>query len=889
MKTIYLVDGSAFIHRAFHVVRDLSNSRGLPTNAIFGFTKMMLKLVADKKPEYAAMVFDAKGPTFRHDMFQDYKANRSAMDEALVVQIPYIKDVTRAFNMPMLEMQGFEADDLIGALARQAEEAGFMVVMVTSDKDFNQLVTHKSVVWDPMKDETRTVESIKETTGLEPQSLIEVMALSGDTSDNIPGVAGIGPKTAIALIQEFGSLEGVYENIDAITKKKQKENLLKFKEEAYLSRKLVTIDTHSPVDFNPEFFLLSEPDSPKLAKLFSELEFRDLVKAYPVKTDLSKKEYIAITKAEDLKTLAANLEKAGIFAVDTETTGIDPMRAALVGMSFSYEPDKAYYVPCAHDYFGAPDHLSVKEAVDILGPVLANPKIAKVGQNIKYDWIILARHGVDLQGVFFDTMVASYLLNPSHRSHGLDQIAMDLLNHRMISYEEVCGKGAKAITFNQVPLEQAVPYACEDADVTFQIFGILKPKLEENGLLELFETMEMPLVSVLVKMEMEGITVDPDQLQALSTEFQIELEKSEKEIYLMAGEEFNIASPQQLGQILFEKLGLPTQKKTKKKTGYSTDVNVLTTLASKHELPALILRHRTVAKLKSTYVDALASLIHPETGRVHTSFNQNVTATGRLSSSNPNLQNIPIRTPEGKRIREAFVPRPGWEMLCADYSQIELRILAHLSQDKFLIELFQQGEDIHTRTASEVFELFPEFVTDEMRRQAKAINFGIIYGMGAFRLSNEIGVSRKTAQRYIDNYFISYKGVKEFIDRTIAQAHETGMTKTLAGRTRPLPDINAKNRVLQEAAERIAVNTPIQGTAADLIKIAMIRVQNALEEKGMQTKMLLTVHDELVFESPPEEIFQAQILAEQLMEGVWDMDVELKVNIESGKSWAEAH
>ncbi|SHJ15091.1 DNA polymerase I [Desulfatibacillum alkenivorans DSM 16219] len=889
MKTIYLVDGSAYIHRAFHAVRNLSNSKGLPTNAVFGFTNMMLKLVNDKKPEYAAMVFDAKGPTFRHEIFKDYKANRPPMDEALAVQIPYIKDITEAFNMPMLEMQGYEADDLIGTLAKKAEEQGFMVVMVTGDKDFNQLVTHKSVVWDPMKDETRTVESITEKTGLPPDKVIEIMALSGDSSDNIPGVPGIGPKTAIALIQEFGSLEGVYEGVETITKKKQKENLQTYKDDALLSHKLVTIATDAPVEFDPEKLRIQEPDSQKLAKLFSELEFRDLSKAYPVKTDLSKKEYTALTTEEDLKALAESLEKAGVFALDTETTGLDPMRASLVGMSFSFEADKAFYVPCTHDYLGAPDQVGVEKALEILEPVLSNPEIKKIGQNIKYDWIVLARHGADLQGVAFDTMVASYLLNPSHRSHGLDQIAMELLEHRMISYEEVCGKGAKAITFNQVPLEKAVPYACEDADVTFQIYGLLQPKLEKNELLELFETVEMPLVGVLVKMEMEGITVDSDQLQALSREFQGELESAEKEIYQLAGEEFNIASPQQLGHILFEKLGLPVQKKTKKKTGYSTDVNVLTTLASKHELPALILRYRSVAKLKSTYVDALQSLIHPQTGRVHTSFNQNVTATGRLSSSNPNLQNIPIRTPEGKRIREAFVPRKGWELFCADYSQIELRILAHLSQDEFLIELFKSGEDIHKRTASEVFELFPEFVTDEMRRQAKAINFGIIYGMGAFRLSNEIGVSRKTAQRYIDNYFVTYKGVKKFIEETIAQAHETGMTKTLLGRTRPLPDINAKNRVLKEAAERIATNTPIQGTAADLIKVAMIKVQNALEEQNMQTKMLLTVHDELVFESPPEEVFQAQVLAEQMMEGVWDLDVTLKVNIESGKNWAEAH
>ncbi|MBW2662594.1 MAG: DNA polymerase I, partial [Deltaproteobacteria bacterium] len=553
------------------------------------------------------------------------------------------------------------------------------------------------------------------------------------------------------------------------------------------------------------------------------------------------------------------------------------------------KPDEAFYIPCCHDYPDVPDQLDLTDVLTLIKPVLENPAIKKIGQNIKYDWIVFARHGINLAGVMFDTMLASYLLNPSKRAHNLDQIALDFLDHRTITYKEVVGTGGKSSGFAGVPLKKAAPYACEDADVTLMAYNVLKPMLKEAGLTELFEKVELPLVPVLMKMEMTGICVDEEKLRSLSKSFEHQLEVLKDSIYSIAGEEFNINSSQQLGRILFEKLNLPTQKKTKKKTGYSTDVDVLTVLADKHELPALILRYRTLSKLKSTYTDALLELVHPETKRIHTSFNQTVTATGRLSSSNPNLQNIPIRTNEGREIRKAFIPEKGWSMLSADYSQIELRILAHYSDDQILIKAFKDDEDIHTRTAAEVFQVFPSFITSELRQQAKVINFGIVYGMSAYGLSKELGISRKMATTYIENYFARYKGVKEFIDRTIEDARQTKKTSTLSGRIRFLPDINSSNKNVREFAERTAVNTPIQGTAADLIKIAMINVDSALRERNLKSAMLLSVHDEIVFEVPPDEISLVQELVKNIMEGVWDLKVPLKVNIASGANWAEAH
>jgi DNA polymerase-1 len=888
-RTLYLIDGSAYIYRAYHAIRSLTNSKGLPTNAAFGFTRMLMKLIEDRSPEYVVMFFDAKGPTFRHEIYQDYKANRPPMPEDLSIQIPYIKEITHGFNIPVIEMQGFEADDLIGTFKWRAEKAGFFVVMVTGDKDFVQLVSDNAVIWDPMKEKTIDINTVRDDLGVEPYQMIDVMALSGDASDNIPGVPGIGPKTALSLIKTFKTVERLYESVHTITKKKQQENLVQHKKQAFLSKELVKIHIDVPFPFNPENFKYQAPDNTRLSKLFKELEFRQLQQSFPKRSDLSNKNYHAVYDMSTLFDLIGRLEKTEMFAIDTETTSKDPMKANLVGLSFSMKPDEAFYIPCAHDYPEAPIQLELKKVLSQLKPVLENPDIKKIGQNIKYDWMVLKRHGINLAGVMFDTMLASYLINPSKRAHNLDQIALDFLDHQTITYKEILGKGKKDVSFAEIPLEKAVPYSCEDADITLMAYHVLMPLINNAGLMELYNNVELPLVPVLMNMEMTGVCVDKQKLIDLSKSFEHQLEQLESMIYSMSGEEFNIRSSQQLGRILFEKLKLPVQKKTKKKTGYSTDVNVLTALADKHELPEIILRHRTLAKLKSTYTDALLDLVHPETGRIHTSYNQTVTATGRLSSSDPNLQNIPIRTDEGMEIRKAFVPRKGWTLVSADYSQIELRILAHYAADDILIEAFKNDEDIHTRTATEVFQVFPSFVTSELRRQAKVINFGIVYGMSPYGLSKELGISRKMAKIYIDNYFARYKGVKRFVDQTISEARKTQKTSTLLGRIRLLPDINSSNKVVREFAERTAINTPVQGTAADLIKLAMIRVDAAFREGGLNSTMLLSVHDEIVFEVPPEELASVKVLVKEIMEGIWNLKVPLKVNLASGNNWAKAH
>lgn len=889
LPTLYLIDGSAYIYRAYHAIRSLSNSSGLPTNATFGFTRMLIKLMADRSPSHVAMFFDAKGPTFRHERYEAYKANRPPMPEDLIEQLPWIHKVTEAFNIPVFEMQGYEADDLIGTLARRAEENGFRVVMVTGDKDFMQLVTRRCTIWDPMKDKVLDPAAIRKAFDLDARQIIDMMGLAGDTSDNIPGVPGIGPKTAVDLVKTFGSIEGVYAGIDTITKKKQKENLIQYRDQALLSRELVTIDTHAPIEFDSDRLATQGPDDEALARLFAELEFRQLQQEYASRDRSIERQYTAILDTEGLAALARRLEGARQFALDTETTSLDPMQARLVGLSFCLTPGESWYIPVGHNYLGAPAQLSLDTVRNRLSPVLADPDIEKIGQNIKYDWMVLRRHDMDLAGVNFDTMVASYLIDPGKRAHGLDQIALDYLGHKNITYAEVAGKGKAAVTFDQVTLDKAIPYACEDADITLAAHDVFVPLLEKSGLTELMKAVEMPLLPVLLGMEMTGVCVDRDRLHDLSKSFAGQLDILERQIHDMAGEAFNINSSQQLGRILFEKLSLPVQKKTKKKTGYSTDVEVLTKLASSHELPALVLRHRTLAKLKSTYADALLDLIHPETGRIHTSFNQTVAATGRLSSSDPNLQNIPIRTEEGREIRKAFIPREGWRFLSADYSQIELRILAHCSEDPILIQAFKDNEDIHTRTAAEVFQVFPQMINDDLRRQAKAINFGIIYGMSAYGLARELEISNKMAQTYIDHYFDRYQGVRTFIDKTILTAHDTRQTSTLLGRIRKLPEIASTNRNVRQFAERTAINTPIQGSAADLIKLAMINVDRALREKRMKTTMLLSVHDEMIFEVPPDEFDDASALVRQEMEGVWDLAVPLKVNMATGQNWAEAH
>ena len=888
-KILYLIDGSAYIYRAYHAIQNLSNSKGFPTNAVFGFARMLLKLMKDRTPEYAAMFFDARGPTFRHEIYDAYKANRPPMPPDMAAQIPYIKSITKGLNIPIFEQAGFEADDLIGSMAQKAAAMGFEVVMITGDKDFVQLISDKITIWDPMKDLVLDLAAVEANFGVTPTRIIDVMGLSGDTSDNVPGVPGIGQKTALVLIREFGSLENLYDNVDKITKKKLKENLIAFKEQAFLSRKLVTIDKSMDLPLEPDSLKLSLPDAGFLSDLFRELEFRQLQEEFFENVPRPDKFYHAVQDWDVLEKMIRCMMESGIFSLDTETTSEDPMRAELVGLSFSCAPHEAYYIPSCHTCAGVPRQLDLALVLEKLKPLLENPAYKKIGQNIKYDWMVLKRHGVSLNGIVFDTMIASYLINPSKRAHNLDQIAMDFLNHKTTKFKDLVGKDKNVTGFCDVSIDKAVDYACEDADVTFAASRVLEEKLNEIGLKHLFDTVEMPLVPVLLRMEMHGICVDREKLKLLSERYDLQLKQIECSIYELAGEEFNIKSSQQLGCILFEKLNLPVQKKTKKKTGYSTDVDVLTLLAEQHSLPRMILRHRTLSKLKSTYTDNLMDLIHPETGRIHTSFNQTVTATGRLSSSDPNLQNIPIRTEEGREIRSAFIPREGWKMISADYSQVELRILAHYADDPILIQAFINDEDIHTRTANEVFQIFPEMITAELRRQAKIINFGILYGMSPFSLSKQLGITQKMAKNYIDHYFDRYQGVKRFIDKTIEEARKTQRSSTLLDRIRIIPDINSSNISIRGFAERIAVNTPIQGTAADLIKLAMIKVDEALRKRNLQAAMLLTVHDELVFEAPPEEVEEVTDLVKTIMEGVWELKVPLKVNVACGENWSVAH
>jgi DNA polymerase-1 len=888
-KTLYLIDGTAYIHRAYHAIRNLSNSRGFPTNAVFGFARMIIKLMEERRPRYAVICFDTKGPTFRHKIYDEYKANRPPMPEDMAAQIPYIKKVTEGFRLPSVELSGYEADDLIGTLADEAEKDGFTVVLVTGDKDFVQLVSERVSIWDPMKDRVVDVDRVREEFGISPEQMIDAMGLAGDTADNIPGVPGIGMKTAVKLIGVHGSMDALYENLDSVAGRKQKENLANYREQAFLSRDLVRIHRTVPVDLSPADFKVSEPDRDALFSLFTELEFRQLQQQYKDREASRARKYRMILDEKELAALVETLAAAETFAVDTETTSQDPMRAELVGVSFAVRPHEAFYIPCGHRYNGAPDQLSAQTVLERIRPLVEDPVRAKIGQNIKYDWIVLQRCGLAPAGKIFDTMVASYLINPTKRAHSLDQIALDFLGVKTITYQDVTGKGKEAKNFSEVSLENATPYACEDADLTLQAKETLEPRLAEIGLTSLMESVEMPLIPVLVRMEMQGVRVDTELLSRLSRTFEHQLDALEGSIHGLAGEAFNINSSQQLSRILFERLKLPVQKKTKKKTGYSTDVDVLTTLAQEHELPAMILRHRSLAKLKSTYTDALIGLVNPETGRIHTSFNQTVTATGRLSSSEPNLQNIPIRTEEGREIRRAFIPEKGWSLLSADYSQIELRVLAHCSKDPNLIGAFVEGEDIHARTASEVFDVDPDRVTPELRRQAKAINFGILYGMSPFGLSRQLGISQKMAKTYIDHYFSRYPKVREFLDTTLDESRKTRSTGTLMGRIRLLPEIRSSNYALRQFAERTAINTPIQGAAADLLKLAMIRIDERLRSERRQSAMILTVHDELVFEVAPDELDDIGDLVKEEMEGVQQLRVPLKVNVAHGANWAEAH
>ncbi len=883
-RLLYLVDGSSYIHRAYHAIRHLSNSKGFPTNAIFGFSKMLLKLIADKKPRYLGLVFDTKGPTFRHALYAAYKATRPPMPEQLAIQIPYIHAIVRHLGLALIEKEGFEADDVIGTLARLAEEDGFKVTVITGDKDFRQIISPHTTLWDTMKDRLTNEDSLRKELGVTPAKMVEISGLSGDASDNIPGVSGIGEKTALQLIREFGDLEGVFKNLHAIKKKKMKENLEKSYEKALLSKKLATIDRSVPLEYKMEDLKVGEPDAEALSVVFRELEFRDLLEQFSSRQESADKDYRMVLSEEELVDLVHRIKRGGLVALDMQMAGDRRLSSELVGASLCFEKAEAYYVPIGHPAETHPDFTSV------FRELLENERILKVGHHLKRVALAARGSGIELKGIHFDTMVASYVINPGLRQHDLGHLAERFLDQKLMPYEEFVGRGKSQILFSDVGHIQAKEYSCERAVVCLRLKAILEEKLRSDMNEDLFYETEMKLIPVLADMEWQGIKVDTAFLGDLSDRYSGELKEIEGEIYDEAGFEFNIHSPQQLAYVLFEKLQLPVQKKTSKTKCYSTDVSVLTKLASlPSKVPKLLLRYRTLSKLKSTYIDALVGLVDSRTGRIHTSFNQTVTATGRLSSSDPNLQNIPVRGEEGREIRKAFVAEKGWYLLSADYSQVELRIFAHYSGDPAFLEAFTRGEDIHTRTAAEILGVPPGEVTPEMRRIAKAINFGIIYGMGAQTLSEALSIDLKSAKDYISAYYGKYEGVSRYREASIQTAREKGYVATLFNRRRYLPDILHDNRVIRAEAERMAINTPIQGTAADLIKKAMIQIHGRLKKENSRSRMLLQVHDELLFEVPEEEATSVVALVKEEMEGVYRLQVPLKVDTKMGRNWDEAH
>ena len=887
---LFLVDGHSFCYRAFYAIPNLTNSKGEPTNAIYGFVTMIRRLMEEQKPDHVAMCFDRKEPTFRHEQYKEYKAHRKPMPEELVSQIEPIKEFCRISNWAILEKAGYEADDVIGTLAKQGGKQGYQVFIITGDKDAFQLVNEKVKILQPHKENlVYDREKVRERfSGLGPEKVVDILALMGDASDNIPGVPGIGEKTAIKLVQEFGSVNGLLERIEEVGAEKQRQKIRENLEDLKMSQMLATIDTNVPLEIDWEAIRVTEPDHAALAEFFKRYEFRGLLKSVAVQGEKETKErdYKAIQTAQQLKAFAGELKEAKAFSFDTETTSVDPMRAALVGMSFCWEPFTAYYLPVALPAHQGPG-LSLEEVLRVLKPILEDSKVAKYGQNIKYDEIVMARHGVRLSGTSFDTMIASYLIDPIKRNHNLDDISLEHLNVQKITTESLIGKGAKQITMDAVPLEQITAYACEDADCVMRLVPILEKKLGELGLKELYEKVEMPLSGVLATIEENGVALDLDFLKELSDKAGNEIDALVKEIHEDAGSEFNLDSPKQLADVLFVQKKLPALKKIK--TGYSTDASVLEKLAVSHELPRKILEYRERAKLKSTYLDALPEMVNPETHCVHTSFNQTTTDTGRLSSSDPNLQNIPIKTEMGRLVRKAFVARPRGKgrgkILSADYSQIELRVLAHFSGDPGLTKAFAEDRDIHTFTATLLYGVNEKEVTREMRNAAKTINFSIVYGKTSYGLSQDLNMSIPEADQFIKNYFARYPGIKEFLDSQKEKAKKDGFLTTLLGRRSYFPNINASNMQLRQYAERSAINAPIQGSAADLIKIAMIAIQRRLEKEQSESLMIMQVHDELVFDAPSGEIDQLEVLVRKEMEGAYKLKVPLKADVTVGETW----
>jgi DNA polymerase I len=885
---VYLVDGSAYIYRAYHAVVPLSNSQGLPTHAVFGFLNILRKLLREKNPKYIAVAFDAKGPVFRHELYGDYKANRPPMPEDLVLQIPYIKELVQAMNIPSFEIQGIEADDIIATAAKILGAQGCRVVVVSGDKDLLQLVDEQVVMWDPMKDKIMDIPAVEAKYHVKPEHLLDCYALMGDSSDNVPGVPGVGPKTAEKLINQYGSLEGIYSELAGMKKSKLKERIAENKELAFLSRELIRLKYDADIPSRISAYQLLQPDEELLQDLYKRLEFTSMVKKKTETIPVPREGFQLIRSSEELQSLVDHLSSAKLLVIDTETTSLEVAQATLVGISLCTDLDAAWYIPVGHrseDGKRLEGQLDQSLVLAALQPFLEAKDLPKLGHNIKYDYSVL-RSSCDLTmaGPLLDSMIAAYLVEPERKSLKLDTLCEER-GYALTSFAQVVTDVKRDSCFAYVSLEEACDYSCEDVFGALLLWQWYEPILDQLEQRELFFEVEIPLIPILAEMELAGIVVSGQALDDLAQEFQKELASLEKEIYVLAGYSFNIQSPKQMGQLLFEELQLPHGRKTK--TGYSTDIKVLKKLAFKHEIPAKIIRYRTLAKLQSTYVKKLKTLIDQVSGRVHTSFNQTVTATGRLSSSNPNLQNIPIRTPEGNRIRQAFVPEKGLVFLSADYSQIDLRVLAHYSQDPALLHAFRHGEDIHARTASELFGVSSLLLTSEMRRVAKSINFGIVYGMSSFGLSEQLGMSRKEAKDFIDKYFRLYGGVKEFMEKTVEQARVDGYVTTLLKRRRMLPEILAKNKTRREFSERTAINTPIQGTAADVIKLAMIKVVSVLKEEGLAARLLLQIHDELVFELPESELERSRKVVQSGMENALPLDVPLVVNFEVGTSLAK--
>ncbi len=909
-KQLILVDGSSYLYRAFHAMPSLSNSQGQPTGAVYGVINMLRRLLKDFQPEYMAMVFDAKGKTFRDDLYAEYKANRPPMPDELREQIAPLYAIVEAMGLPMLIVAGVEADDVIGTLARQATEMGMDCRVSTGDKDMAQLVNQHVTLMNTMDNSTLDPQGVVDKFGIPPERIVDYLTLMGDSVDNIPGVPKVGPKTAVKWLTQYGTLDEIIARAGDITGKVG-ENLRGALEQLPLSHQLATIKCDVPLDAGPTELNVQAADTERLTQLFAEMEFKTwLSELLPGKSGPRVDNHSAQTAEEESAAAAdvnydivldesafdawlKKLQQAELFAFDTETTSLDYMQAKIVGVSFAVEVGEAAYVPVAHQITledaDASAQLSRDFVLEKLRPLLEDADKAKVGQNLKYDMSVLANHDITLRGVAFDTMLESYVLDSTATRHDMDSLALKYLNRNTLHFEDVAGKGAKQITFDQVPISVAGPYAAEDADVTLQLHQTLWPQLEkERRLVELFRDIELPLLTVLSHIERNGVLIDANMLAKQSEELAQRILEIQNASYAVAGEEFNLASPKQIQKILFEKLGLPVRKKTPKGAP-STAEEVLVELAHDFPLPKLIMEYRGMSKLKSTYTDKLPQRIDPGTKRVHTSYHQAVASTGRLSSSNPNLQNIPVRSAEGRRIRQAFIAPAGFSVLAADYSQIELRIMAHLSGDEGLLKAFAAGEDIHCATAAEVFAVPLNAVDNEQRRSAKAINFGLIYGMSAFGLARQLGITRSAAQEYVDLYFARYPGVKKFMDDTREQAHERGYVETVFGRRLYLPDINHRNGQRRQYAERTAINAPMQGTAADIIKRAMIVVDRWIESAGLDIKLIMQVHDELVFEIRDEQIEAAKIEINRLMIGVAELKVPLVVDIGTGSHWDEAH